>query len=151
MCDLHANGAVPDRPMNRQGRVDPMGRVTLTLPFEALSARRARRLLTDYLVRAGLRAGLIQDAALIVSELVTNSVDHGRPHEGDGIEVSWDLSPVRLLVSVHDAGGGGVPVAGQVEPHAPRGRGLAIVGALCARWWVDQVDGTRVTAELATA
>jgi anti-sigma regulatory factor (Ser/Thr protein kinase) len=137
--------------MTKQERVDPMGRVTLNLPFEAMSARQARRLLTDYLVRAGVRAGLIQDAALVVSELVTNSVDHGRPHEGDGIEVSWDLSPDRLLLSVHDAGTGSIPVAGQVEPHAPRGRGLAIVTALSAHWWVDQVDGTRVTAELATA
>jgi anti-sigma regulatory factor (Ser/Thr protein kinase) len=137
--------------MTRRERVDPMGRVTLALPFEAMSARQARRLLTDYLVRAGLSAGLIQDAALVISELVTNSVDHGRPHEGDGVEVSWDLSPDRLLVSVHDAGGASFPTATQAGPHAPRGRGLAIVGALCARWWVEQVDGTRVTAELLTA
>lgn len=126
------------------------GRVTLHLPFEAVSARHARRQLTDYLVRAGTRGGLIQDAALVISELVTNSVDHGRPQPGDGIEVSWDLSPERLRVSVCDGGGTGVPAASQVEPHAPRGRGLAIVGALCAHWWVEQVDGTRVTAELAT-
>lgn len=136
--------------MSRQEGADPLGRVTLTLPFEALSARRARRLLADYLVRAGARAGLIQDAALVISELVTNSVDHGRPHPDDGIEVSWDLDPSRLRLSVHDAGSGRIPVAQQVEPHASRGRGLAIVGALSAHWWVEQGDGTRVTAELPT-
>jgi anti-sigma regulatory factor (Ser/Thr protein kinase) len=137
--------------MTRQEGADQLGQVTLTLPFEALSARRARRLLADYLVRAGAGAGLVQDAALVISELVTNSVDHGRPHPDDGIEVSWDLDPSRLRVSVHDGGSGGVPTAKQVEPHSSRGRGLAIVAALSAHWWVEQTDGTRVTAELPTA
>jgi anti-sigma regulatory factor (Ser/Thr protein kinase) len=52
--------------------------VSLTLPARADAARRARKFLTDFCRAAGLPAQLCQTAALLVSELVTNAVVHGR-------------------------------------------------------------------------
>jgi anti-sigma regulatory factor (Ser/Thr protein kinase) len=124
--------------------------VTVTLPFGPQAARRARRLLTDFLVAARLPSTVVRDAALVLSELVTNSVDHGRGNAANEIEVSWQLSAQRLRVSVHDAGGGSVPAVRRIDPRAAHGRGLAIVAALSSAWSVDQADGTLVTAELAT-
>ncbi|MCW2798302.1 ATP-binding protein [Nocardioides sp.] len=126
-------------------------RVTLALPLGPLAARSARRVLTEFLVAAKVPADVIRDAALVLSELVTNSVDHGRGDNKNEIEVSWQLDANRLRLSVRDSGGGGVPVLKRVDARAARGRGLALVADLSSAWSVDQAHGTRVTADLAMA
>ncbi|MCW2765501.1 MAG: hypothetical protein JWO11_1460 [Nocardioides sp.] len=125
-------------------------RVTLQLPREPLAARSARRMLTEFLVDAQLPTTVVRDAALVISELVTNSVDHGRGNARDEIEVSWQLDALRLRLSVHDSGSGSIPMLRQAESRASRGRGLAIVAELSSSWSVEQHDGTRVIAVLPT-
>jgi anti-sigma regulatory factor (Ser/Thr protein kinase) len=72
------------------------------------------------------------DALLLVSELVSNSVEH----VGVGpIVLSARMEPERLRVEVCDPGPG-LP-ADHFElpaPEAPRGRGLALVEGLSDRW-----------------
>ena len=84
----------------------------------------------------------VDDAELLVSELVTNALEASwslddRPpialrllanHESLLIEV-WDRSPVD-------------PVAGPGDPSAERGRGLEIVTALSDRWGFRQVSAS---------
>ncbi len=83
------------------------------------------------------------DVALVVSELVTNSVRHGSSGE---IDVKVTAGPERILVEVADDGPG-------FSADTPRGEGLglSIVEKVADRWGLHG-DRTRFTvwAELST-
>lgn len=91
-----------------------------------------------------------EDVLLLVSELVTNAVRHGRPD----IVVGLSVLPGRVRVEVRD-GSDTLPVvpAGQPSVERPTGRGLLIVSVTAADWGVDRIagqPGKTVWAELAT-
>lgn len=73
------------------------------------------------------------DAALVVTELVTNAVLHGRPPVRVRV-TGTDQDAVRL--EVEDAGSD-LPVRPRGGPDAMTGRGLGMVAALAGRWGVD--------------
>jgi anti-sigma regulatory factor (Ser/Thr protein kinase) len=93
---------------------------------------------------------VLDDLRLLVSELVTNSVRHGRlPHDGS-ISLRASVSSSRVRVEVTDAGVG-------FEPRPPLGRreriggyGLYLVHRLASRWGVDTTgeQTTRVWFEI---
>ena len=85
----------------------------------------ARRDLAAYLSGLGHQE-LIRVAALLVSELVTNSIVHAKG--AVTMRAMWDED--RLRVDVSDLGGGS-PEARDPETS---GRGLRIVDALATRW-----------------
>jgi serine/threonine-protein kinase RsbW len=123
----------------------------LLVRHEAESAGQVRRALVDDLARAGLSREVIDDAALLVTELVTNSVRYARPLPGDVLQVNWDLERDRLVLRITDAGGRDAPHRLDAGPRDTRGRGLAIVAAVAARWGVEREvdDLSTVWAELA--
>ncbi|MDN4175160.1 ATP-binding protein [Nocardioides sp. SOB77] len=125
--------------------------VTVHLPYAPTSVRRARHLLAGDLRRSGVRESVVDDAELVVSELLTNGLVHGRPNAERTIAVSWCLRPECLWLSVVDGGDVDELEAVQLNDHALSGRGLAIVDHVCDSWRFDREDGTRVTAELAYA
>ncbi|MFC7493398.1 MULTISPECIES: response regulator [unclassified Nocardioides] len=92
---------------------------------------------------------LTDDAVAIVSELVTNAIEHGRP----GFDLRLELRDRRVLrIEVGDHG------IGTPEPQAPsldaeRGRGLFIVAALAVSWGIlpSLGEGKIVWAELLDA
>jgi anti-sigma regulatory factor (Ser/Thr protein kinase) len=101
-----------------------------------------------------LDPGVTENAELLVSELVTNSVRHaGLPSEAS-IEFSVRASPEVLMVEVADAGQG----FDHTSPARPRvvagtasasGWGLFLVDRIADRWGAAKVDGeTRVWFEL---
>lgn len=135
-----------------QSGVPPLdARTILVLPAATRVTGIARRVMAHQLTEHGARRDLIEDAELVLSELVTNALQHGATASDEDLEVSWALSSGRLRLSVLDGGTGGDLVAGQVSADSLSGRGLAIVDCLCAEWSVDREQGTRVTAELAVA
>jgi anti-sigma regulatory factor (Ser/Thr protein kinase) len=74
---------------------------------------------------------LVEDVELVVSELVTNAMRHGRGQITMHLEVAAD----RVVVGVQDQG------AGQPSPREPdatdvNGRGLALVAILATEWGV---------------
>ena len=89
------------------------------LPFTATSNRAARGLLSRFLSTANVDASVSQDAAIVLGELVANSLDHGRPDAGDGLEVTWRIDGGRLRLSVRD--GGGTATRPQVDGRRPLG------------------------------
>ncbi|MFH8487186.1 ATP-binding protein [Streptomyces longisporoflavus] len=108
-------------------------RVEYALPQEAASAGRARRLTSAFLTRSRrhlkeVDAERVDDATLIVSELVANATQHGRSPCRLRLEVSDD----QVTVEVHDASPEGPRV---LKPSTERdsGRGLAMVRHLAAR------------------
>jgi hypothetical protein len=90
--------------------------------------------------------GVADDAALVVTELVTNALLHGSP------PVRLRLQDVRDGVRLEVADGGTeLPVAVRRSSVAMTGRGLALVDALSRSWGVEQDErgGKVVWAELA--
>lgn len=105
------------------------------LPGDLVAPREARELVRDLLHRWGFR-DLVDDATLIVSELVANAVEHtgslcamvvNRAEGSIRIEVRDDAPAYRALG----------PTARGIGSDAERGRGLMIVSALAADWGVD--------------
>jgi anti-sigma regulatory factor (Ser/Thr protein kinase) len=87
------------------------------------------------------------DAALLVTELVANVVDHVPGEASFTLEVAQ--SEDWLRISVAD-GSALRPVVREFEVAAPRGRGMRLVEGIADRWGVeDHADGKRVWFELA--
>jgi anti-sigma B factor antagonist len=122
---------------------------TLLLPFTASSVGVARRHLVSDLIEAGVSATAVTDAALVVSELLSNALQHAQPLPGTGIRVAWDLDSDSVRVAVSDGGGSTRPELGEPTPTATGGRGLRIVARLSRRWGaLSDEKGTTVWAEV---
>lgn len=109
----------------------------VTVRHAPASAGEVRRQLGADLTGAGLPPAVVGDAALVVSELVGNSVRYARPLAGGWLQVSWIIDEDRVLLRVSDGGGPSVPVRHEAGPEDVRGRGLAIVAALARDWGVE--------------
>ncbi|MFD3502306.1 ATP-binding protein [Streptomyces sp. NPDC058676] len=116
-------------------------RVEYVLPDSAESAGRARKLTSAFLARSRPRmarvdAGQIDDATLIVSELVANATLHGR----GACRLRLQVSDERVTVEVYDDN----PAPPRVRPltdGGESGRGLAMVRCLAQHFDVAPVSG----------
>jgi anti-sigma regulatory factor (Ser/Thr protein kinase) len=119
------------------------------LPWAPSSVATARWQLAADLREAGLLTTAIRDAALVMSELLSNAIRHARPLPGALVQVSWSLCDESLTVSVRDGGGPTRPHAGHPALSSLSGRGLAIVECLASTWGVqDSIAGVTVWAVL---
>ncbi|MEV4438754.1 ATP-binding protein [Streptomyces sp. NPDC049577] len=104
--------------------------------FEAV--RTARRFTRATLTQWGLN-GLFDDAALVVSELVTNSMRYALPAERMGAEYEPPVRlhlmrwTTRLVCAVRDPSEA-CPVAGEAAAGDERGRGLLLVESFSDDW-----------------
>ena len=81
----------------------------------------------------GLRRSTFADLELVVSELVTNAVEHGQRH-ASGLEVTHTDRELRGFVS--DRGSGFAYELREFGDTQDGGRGLAIVDALVTHWGI---------------
>jgi anti-sigma regulatory factor (Ser/Thr protein kinase) len=89
------------------------------------------------------------DAALLVTELVANVVDH--VGGGAGVTLEVTASEDWLRIAVLD-GSAVLPVVRELSHERPRGRGLLMVRAIATRWgWEAHHGGKRVWFELGPA
>jgi anti-sigma regulatory factor (Ser/Thr protein kinase) len=101
-------------------------------------------------IREGLHGAddmLLDDAALVLSELVTNALRAG----GTSVTVHLQVWPGRLRLAVGDSGPGR-PRLRSPGIYETSGRGLQVVAALADEWGVTEFDhdgGKEVWAELA--
>jgi PAS domain S-box-containing protein len=112
------------------------GRVILAA--EPLSAAVARRHVRAVLDEAGA-AGLVDQAQLLVSEVVTNAVLHSRGPIG----LSVVAAEYWVSIEVSD-GSSSVPSPRHYDDQATTGRGLEIVEFVATRWGVAQETGGKV-------
>jgi anti-sigma regulatory factor (Ser/Thr protein kinase) len=94
----------------------------------------------------------VGDAALVISELLSNAILHAYPLPGEKIQVTWSVDGEAVEVAVSDGGSATMPYVSQPPASAIGGRGLAIVAHLSQTWGVrtDEV-GLTVWAVLAAA
>lgn len=122
---------------------------TVRLPFELSTPSIARTRLAAFLTVHRASSDVIDDALIVISEMIANAVSHGMPTQDGSIEISWSINGTLLELSVHDGGDGGEslkPV--DFDEDSLSGRGLSIINRVADRWWVDMSQGTRVNAEL---
>ncbi|HEX7276708.1 MAG TPA: ATP-binding protein, partial [Acidimicrobiales bacterium] len=102
-----------------------------TFPGLPESAGQARRFVSGALAAAGRpeAADAAEVAVLLVSELVSNAVLHA----GTELEVVVRILPDRLVVEVHDQGGGRA-VRRRYSRLSGTGRGLVLVEELARDW-----------------
>ena len=87
------------------------------MPFATSAARTARHHLSAFLHDQHLAQQLMDDALVVISELVTNAVRHATPQQ--------------------DGGSTRLPGALSADNVDEVGRGLSIVSTLTRRWWVE--------------
>jgi anti-sigma regulatory factor (Ser/Thr protein kinase) len=123
-----------------------MTETTLTLPRTVDAPRLARAHVRDLALT--LDPEQVEDATLLISELVTNAVKYG-PEDGE-IRVIIAADGVgKTRFTVHDPGAGPLPEMRPVETpaHQGGGHGLRLVDAVSDRWGVER-GSTRVWFEL---
>jgi anti-sigma regulatory factor (Ser/Thr protein kinase) len=137
------------RPLRESGAEarDAGERLDLSLPLDARAPGAARCMVE--LLRGRIPAPVVEDALLVVSELVTNSVRHSGVSAGALVVVRVQLSGALVRIEVEDPGRAGV-IAARV-PDVCGGFGLNLIQGLSERWGLERVaaGGTRVWAQLA--
>lgn len=118
--------------------------MSLRLRCEAASVSVARRRLQEWLRRSGVDLDKLEEARVVVSELVANSVRHARPLSDGTILVAWRVEESSIRLSVTDGGAETRPRRVHASASAPSGRGVAIVDMLADTWWIERT-ATRST------
>ncbi|MGK5629529.1 ATP-binding protein [Streptomyces sp. URMC 123] len=102
---------------------------------------------------SGVPETVVDDAVLVLSELLSNACRHGRPlrsaedegEDGD-VRAAWRMDERgRLMVEVTDGGGPTRPLPATPSVTARGGRGLNIITALADDWGVRDTSGGEVT------
>jgi anti-sigma regulatory factor (Ser/Thr protein kinase) len=107
--------------------------VVKTWPRSFRTVTRARHLLSEHLDAWGL-SHLADAAELVVSELVTNAVNHARSPRGHLIATRFERLESSVRIEVHDASER-KPERQEASADAEFGRGLALVEALTSGQW----------------
>lgn len=108
---------------------------SLLVPHRPTSAAQVRHALVAELRSRGVPQDVVDDAVLVMSELVGNAVRHGDPLPAGHVRASWWVAGGAVHLEVCDGGPG---LAGDLPRSVPAaaegGRGLPIVDLLTSRW-----------------
>lgn len=135
---------------------------TMLVPHTGSSAAEVRHALVRELHEHGVPQHVVDDALLVMSELVGNAIRHGEPMAGEAVRASWWVAGGAVHLEVCDGGPGLPGEVGEVRLGARHrrsgpdgsgdagtgpdtgslpvpladegGRGLPIVDLLSARW-----------------
>ncbi len=117
----------------------------LALTIDARAVREARHALDRF--QREIAPAAFHDLKLLVSELVTNSIRHGRLSPQDSLSLLIDVKRERVRVEVADCGVGFD--ARRPTPSLIGGWGLLLVSRISNRWGVERrPDETRVWFEI---
>jgi sigma-B regulation protein RsbU (phosphoserine phosphatase) len=107
-----------------------------TLPAQDRSPGSARRAVQEALMGAGLEV-MLDDALLLVSELVTNAVVHA----GTELELRIDIAPDLARIEVIDHGPGRPFHRHDPDDASEFGRGIFLLDALAQEWGTSHFPG----------
>ena len=118
-------------------------------PAKPSSLQRARNMLADI---RDTPAELLEDAKLVLTELLANEIKHGRYPPGEALVCSIERAKRALRIEVTHRGPPFEMPATQVHPNMTMretGWGLALITELSDRWGMRDRDGSRtVWAEI---
>lgn len=125
---------------------------SMAVPHGPAGVGQARHRMREQLRSHGVSDSVVDDAVLILSELLSNACRHGRPlgrhtDVGDGdVRAAWRVDRTGgLTVEVTDGGGPTRPVPATPSVTAHGGRGLNIISALAEEWGVRDNSSGEVT------
>jgi serine/threonine-protein kinase RsbW len=122
---------------------------TIRVPWRATSVAQVRKALVDDLVGREVPGAVIDEAEIVISELVSNAIRHARPLADGNLRVHWKVKAGVVEVEVTDGGGDSTPRPAPRTIWAPSGRGLRIVRSLAHEWGVtEDRTGSTVWASL---
>jgi anti-sigma regulatory factor (Ser/Thr protein kinase) len=125
------------------------GSKTIRVSWRAASVGSVRRSLVEDLEARGVSPAVIEEAEIVVSELLSNAIRHARPLSDGNLRVHWKVKAGVVEVEVTDGGGESAPRPAPRTLWAPSGRGLRIVRSLAHEWGVtEDRDGSTVWASL---
>ncbi|MFC9229488.1 ATP-binding protein [Streptomyces decoyicus] len=134
----------------------------MAVPHGPVGVGMARRRMREELLASGVQDTVVDDAVLVLSELLSNSCRHARPIYENGspgsvtpdtkdapsasVRASWRIDAQgRLTVAVTDGGGPTRPLPATPSVTARGGRGLAIIRSLAKDWGVRDTVAGEVT------
>jgi anti-sigma regulatory factor (Ser/Thr protein kinase) len=134
------------------GRDEMDESMQVVLPADVRAPGAARRIVASYLGDL-VATSVLDSAQLLISELVTNSVQHSGVGAGEQLTVRVDLGQTWCRVEVEDPGRDGVIAPRPPDSVHGGGMGLHLVQTLSERWGLERVwdGGTRVWAHLSRA
>ena len=92
---------------------------------------------------------MIDEAEIVVSELVSNAIRHARPLADGNLRVHWKVKGGVVEVEVTDGGSESTAAPGPADDLGAVGRGLRIVRSLAHEWGVtEDRTGSTVWASL---
>ncbi|MHB8671661.1 MAG: ATP-binding protein, partial [Acidimicrobiales bacterium] len=142
VCHLHTAVLAPE-PRDAVEPVPHNRKRARAFDAETDAPREARHFAVQAIEAWG-QAELVDDAALVVTELTTNAVRHARTP----FTLSLSSGPGSVGVAVRDASLV-LPTRYDLGPMAAAGRGLGLLTALSTRWGVEVLpEGKVVWAEL---
>ncbi|MFI0258901.1 ATP-binding protein [Streptomyces sp. NPDC017056] len=130
----------------------------MAVPHGPAGVGTARRRMRDELMASGVQDTVVDDAVLILSELLSNACRHARPIRvretpgpardaardaaPDSVRAAWRIDAHgQLTISVTDGGGATRPLPATPSVTAKGGRGLAIIRSLAKEWGVRDAEG----------
>jgi serine/threonine-protein kinase RsbW len=114
---------------------------TVRLPWNASAVPAIRRTIVADLVVRSVPADVIDEAEIVVSELVANALRHARALPDGTVRVHWKVKNGAVEVEVSDGGGPTEPRPAPRSTWAAAGRGLRIVRNLAHEWGVQEDRG----------
>ena len=129
---------------------------SIVLPYGPASVAQARQRLCEDLHAMEICEDRVDDATLVLSELVSNALRHASPLPSPGnpensVGVSWRIEVDRgsrsggwMEIAVRDGGSSTMPRVARPSVSGLGGRGLSIVQTLSGRWGTE-MDATTTT------
>lgn len=134
---------------NTDGGAPQNEKRTVRIPWAPSAAPHIRKTLVADLAAREVPGEVVEEAEIVVSELVANAIRHAKPLSDGAIRVHWKVKNNVVEVEVTDGGGPTVPRPAPPTTWAPGGRGLRIVRSLAHEWGVlEEPNGRTVWASV---
>ena len=141
-----SNDSASDEPeLDEFGGTIGKGQVrTIRAPWGPSTVTRVRKAVVADLRARELEEQTIDEAEIVVSELMTNAIRHARPLQDGALRVRWKVRNGVVEIEVTDGGGESTPVPAPAAVWLTSGRGLRIVRSLAHEWGVAEDKGGQV-------
>jgi serine/threonine-protein kinase RsbW len=113
---------------------------TVRLPFQPTAVPIARAEVVAHLTDVGVEGRVVEEAEMVVAELVGNAVRHASPLPDGAVRAHWQIRDGVVEIEVTDGGGETRPTPQRPPWYAVSGRGLRIVRSLAHEWGVIRAE-----------